>query len=116
MNELCISYDRFYGSDIDYESRNFRTQRNRLDKPSLIDTDSWVYFKRRGYTHRHLQRLPSVFTPTTLMWYKNNKNHCIPGPARVYTSGSVIYFLDGGVLSKEEWEVQRLEFLNKGRR
>ncbi len=111
------------------------TTLHREDGPALERTNGDRYWYKDGKLHRdggpaveyangdkfwynngnhHREDGPAVELTTGYQaWYVNGIRHRVEGPARIWSSNNVEYWLDGEMLTKDQWEAktQRAEEL-----
>lgn len=99
---------------------SYLTARNIIDKPTLISrmrniefcNGNGYYKDGSGSIILHRKNLPAHIANGRI-WYKNGRKHNINGPAIIFKSGHLNYYLNGIEYTNEEWEVKRLKYLQK---
>ena len=86
---------------------------NDLDKYKNDFGDIWYYKKNTNIIHNpygpaHIHKLYKAY-------YIENEYHRLDGPAIIFSYGQERYYINGKILSKEEFDVhpKRLKFLGK---
>lgn len=90
--------------------------RNIIDKPAYMSSLKHIGFCNEyinKYVILHRKMLPAYISTSCIEWFKHGNRHNINGPASIFKSGKMHYYLDIFQYTKEEWEVKRRKYLPK---
>lgn len=67
------------------------------------------YFNKDNYLHREFG--PAVISSNYQSWFLNGKRHRLDGPARIYPSGVIYWYIFGEKYTEEDYwkEVERIK-------
>jgi hypothetical protein len=71
------------------------------DQPAVIDVVGNLYWYQNNLLHRDEDRPARIDENSLLLWYQNNKWHRSSGPAVIYPSGTLEWWINGEDITLE---------------
>lgn len=103
MKELELEVFRFEVDNNIYFKNKDNQLHNNGDNPAAIYSNGTVEFYKNGKLHRDFDRPAHINSFGMLKYYKDDKLHRLYGPAVIYNTGFVEYWIEGVQYTKSEF-------------
>ena len=107
--ELMVQYDDGSHTEKDRYGDLIWKKNGKLhrdgDKPARIDRDGHLVWYQNGLYHRDGDKPATIWADGTLEWFQNNLRHRFSGPAVIYASDKLEWWINYENITKEvnEW-------------